>query len=515
MGDGMVTFTVTAPGDLDTRATTIADGKNVDELHWAVYKTKPGEDYAIDDSGEIDGPLAKGIVPMSNKTATLELDLLQDQYYTILFWAQVAGAGHYNVGDLREVTVNYDVVQIDGEDVNTIKANDESRAAFFLRHDFNTSTQQNYNVTLVRPFAQINLGTTLASLKPVQQGQKLGYEIKVEKSEMSVKGIASSFSLVTGEGKKEAVDFTFTANSTPAKADEQLFVNDTEYHYVGMNYLVIPVLDETVQVSYEITTDKGNITNTIENVPVKENYRTNIIGNLLTSKTEFNIIVDERFEVPDYIVDPTVANPVDASDVADAIANPDVTVINLSCDINESAFVIDVDAPVKELTVNMNDYPISNGDADGSYDFNILNKSTVIFNDANFPQAGGMIQAAYGATVIFNGGVSNISSSTTSQRYNFYAASPGTTITINEGTFSFEAYKQRSYACALNGAVIYIKGGTFGVAPNHPRWKTPIYTDATGQVIITGGTFGFDPSAWVAPGYQAVKSGSTWTVEQI
>ena len=134
MGNGgAVTFTVTTPGDLDTRA-AIADGKNVNELHWAVYKTKSGEDYAIDGSGKIDGPLAKGIVPMSNKTATLELDLLQDQYYTILFWAQVAGARHYTVGDLREVKVNG----------TTIAGNDESRAAFYQIHEFDTKEQKNY-----------------------------------------------------------------------------------------------------------------------------------------------------------------------------------------------------------------------------------------------------------------------------------------------------------------------------------------------------------------------------------
>ena len=299
MAGGAVTFTVTTPGDLDTRATTIANGENVNEVHWAVYKTYE-EPNSLENGTK---PLAQGFVPMSNKTATLELDLLQDQDYTILFWAQVAGAGHYSVGDLREISVNYDEVDMDGETVNAIAANDESRAAFFLRYDFNTSSQQNYDVTLVRPFAQINLGTTLASLKPVQQGQTQGYEIKVEKSEMTVKGIASSFNLVTGEGKDEAVDFTFTATDTPAKASEQLFVNGSEYHYVGMNYLVIPILDKTVEVSYEITTDKGNITNTISNVPVKENYRTNILGNLLTSKTDFEIVVDADFETNDYVVE--------------------------------------------------------------------------------------------------------------------------------------------------------------------------------------------------------------------
>ena len=312
MGDGMVTFTVTAPGDLDTRA--YADGENVNEVHYAVYKTNDGEPNALNDSQST--PLAQGVVEMSNKRATLELDLLQDQYYTILFWAQVKGAGHYNVGDLRNVSVVY----------NPLYGNDESRAAFFLRHDFNTETQQNYDVTLVRPFAQINLGTTVESLSPVQQGQTQGYTIDVQQSAMTVSGIASSFNLVNGQAADESVDFTFTSTPTPAKAGEVLTVNGTNYHYVAMNYLLVPVQEKLVNVSYTITTDKGVVTNTITSVPVKENYRTNIIGNLLTSKTDFEIIVDEAFEANDYVVEDqtsyvSISSAEELVKVAEEIAN--------------------------------------------------------------------------------------------------------------------------------------------------------------------------------------------------
>lgn len=500
-GNVSAVFEVSA-GNLDTKA--IADATNIDVLYWEIYNTADVETAA--------GPLGEGKIDDTDgdKKFLVELKLVADQDYTIVFWAQVNGKNHYDVTDLRSVEI------VDYADEN---ANDETRAAFFATHAFHTNNGVaiNEDVTLYRPFAQINLGATTyeTDLNCVDNGV-----IKVNSTEMTVTSLANKFNTLEGVGVAEqTAPITFNVAATPnGDADQNsklLTVDGQTYYWLGMNYIIVTGNSDNVDVDITLNTNMGTVSHSISNVPVKENYRTNILGDLLTTETTFNIIVDERFEVPDLFVDPTVANPVDASDVADAIANPDVAVINLTCDINESGFQIAPDAPVKELTVNMNDYPISNGDADASYDFNILNKSTVIFNDANFPQAGGMIQAAYGATVIFNGGVSNISSSTTSQRYNFYAASPGTTITINDGTFSFEAYKQRSYACALNGAVIYIKGGTFGVAPNHSRWKTPIYTDATGQVIITGGTFGFDPSAWVAPGYQAVKSGSTWTVEQI
>ena len=497
-----VTITVEAPGALQTK--TIADGLNVNEVHYAVYKTNDNEAYAIGNPNE--QPLAQGVVEMINKRASIDFELLQDQYYTVIFWAQVAGTGHYELGDLRTISFAN----------TTVAGNDESRAAFYAKYEFDTKQHKDHTVTLYRPFAQLNLLTTEESLRPVQPGQQLGYEIDIQESKVVVKGLSNVFNTVTGVSEDATTEFVYDMAATPAKNGETtLEVNGVDYHYVSMNYFFVPLDEKLVDIVYCVNTDKGSIENEIVSVPVKKNYRTNIIGNILTRETKFEIIVDERFEQPDEVVDVTVAKPVDGSSLADAIANPDITVINLTTPIDESAFAIEPDAPVKQLTMNMNDYPISNGSADSAYDFNILNESTVIFNDANFPEAGGMIQAAYGATVIFNSGVSNIATSTTSQRYNFYAASPGTTITVNGGTFSFEAYKQRSYACAVNGAVVYIKGGTFGPAPNHPRWTTPIYTDATGQVIITGGTFGFDPTEWVAPNYEAIKEGNTWTVVRV
>jgi hypothetical protein len=304
-GEGHVTFKVTAPGELATKA--IADGKNVNEVHYAVYKTDSGVANSIDNPDE--KPLVQGWVPMFEKEATLELDLLQDQKYTILFWAQVKpeeGKEHYILGDLREVKIKHTEVTEDDKTYKVVNANDETRAAFFANVEFNTD-KKSHDVKLYRPFAQINLGTTIASLTPKkQEGEEYvdSYTIDVQESEMKVEGIASSFDLVAGkgQGKDEAVNFKFTSTPTPAKAKEKLSVNDVEYHYVGMNYLVVPVLDKNVTVSYKITTDKGVVDNIINNVPVKENHRTNIIGNLLTSKTDFNIIVDERFEVPETVI---------------------------------------------------------------------------------------------------------------------------------------------------------------------------------------------------------------------
>ena len=89
----------------------------------------------------------------------------------------------------------------------------------------------------------------------------------------------------------------------------------------------------------------------------------------------------------------------------------------------------------------------------------------------------------------------------------------GTTLTINDGDFSFDTYRKRTYGYVADGATMYIKGGNFGPKPNHPSDANNPFIADGGQIIITGGTFGFDPTTWVADGYEAVQSGSTWTVK--
>jgi hypothetical protein len=139
------------------------------------------------------------------------------------------------------------------------------------------------------------------------------------------------------------------------------------------------------------------------------------------------------------------------------------------------------------------------------YAIEVSGENQVTINDANFVRAG--VWAGQGADVVFNSGVINHKPDRTS-RYIFCAKDEGTTITVNDGTFTNDRAKN-SFFWADSNAIIYVKGGTY----NGPASNNKIVTSNGGQVIITGGTFNFDPTTWVAEGYQAVKSGSNWTVQ--
>lgn len=134
------------------------------------------------------------------------------------------------------------------------------------------------------------------------------------------------------------------------------------------------------------------------------------------------------------------------------------------------------------------------------------------YNDVDIVSGGGGVGAANGGEVVFNSGSVDVNSTSTSGRYLFYAEGAGTVITINGGNFDFNKTQnqKRAYIYAGTGSTVYVKGGTFGKASTRSGYTAGILGD--GDVIITGGTFGFDPTNWVATGYKAVKLGTTWMV---
>lgn len=164
-------------------------------------------------------------------------------------------------------------------------------------------------------------------------------------------------------------------------------------------------------------------------------------------------------------------------------------------------------ATLTDVTVNagnIGDYGMVSDGAD----------AVLVLDNVDVNSAGGGIGAANGAEVIFNSGSLEINTKSTSGRYLFYAEGEGSTITINGGNFDFNKTQnqKRAYVYAGEGTTVYINGGTFGTASTRSGYTAGIL--GTGTVVITGGTFGFNPSNWVADGYVATldSTTNTWTV---
>ena len=273
-----VTYTVQVADAVGTKA--IGDLVPSDMvLHYEVYRTTVKDDSTLGDGTRL---LYHKSEPMNSNPFTINLELVNDQNFTVLFWAQTADNTVIDPSNLRNVTVS-----------QSLTANQANYAAF-SNVDFIEKDEQlgNRTISLVRPVSQINLGTTPESLKSFKT------PITMSESSFTVNGLSTSFNVATQEaGAISAEAFTFGSAAVPTyDAADSLSVNGDNYAYAAMNYVgFAPKAGVNVVVSYEITTSEGKIDNTIENVPVKPNYRTNIVGNLITEGAKYQVSLDANW----------------------------------------------------------------------------------------------------------------------------------------------------------------------------------------------------------------------------
>lgn len=219
----------------------------------------------------------------------------------------------------------------------------------------------------------------------------------------------------------------------------------------------------------------------------------------------------------------------DAADLGDALATE--SNVFLKEDVTKEGEGFDVPAN-QNVTVDLNDktlgadYLENNGELvvnDGDLKtgtpahYGMIGNgadSVTVLNDVDVASGGGGVAAANGAQLTINGGSVDVSSASTSGRYNIYAEGAGTVVTVNGGKYSFSAAlnQKRAYICALEGAVVYVNGGEFGKASTRSDYSAGIRVDASSSVVIKGGAFGFDPTNWVADGYEATEVDGVWTV---
>ncbi|MBQ5882521.1 MAG: hypothetical protein IIW70_06820, partial [Bacteroidales bacterium] len=145
---GTTTFTVQVPDQMGTKA--LGSAGNVNQLFVAVY---------ADASVANATPIYRDVVAVSAGKATVSLNLIQGQFYDVIFWAQVGDNYVSAVQTDNEYT--FDLVNIP---MNKNYHNTDAGAAFFYYWDDFKPTGTSQPVTLRRPFAQLNLGTTEGSL---------------------------------------------------------------------------------------------------------------------------------------------------------------------------------------------------------------------------------------------------------------------------------------------------------------------------------------------------------------
>ncbi len=286
-------FTIGTSDGIATRA-TIGNGTKADKVACAVYDEKGTELrdlYAIRD-----------VVDMK---ATYEIRLAKGQKYRVAFFAYNSTADAYDVTYLTDIKVK-----------DSQNSNIENRDAFTAYVDVDATVNTiNEDVTLYRPFAQLNLGVDNTEWT---DAVKAG--VTVAKSKIVVTNVYNQFSAYDNAvvATAEPVTMTFAMNTIPSEELEVdvdrdgTIANTEKFKYLALNYLLVgdagtekSLTDVEFVWENSDASKTNNPTTHFKNIPVQRNYRTNIIGKLLTNPATFNIVIDADFiDSPenDYIV---------------------------------------------------------------------------------------------------------------------------------------------------------------------------------------------------------------------
>jgi hypothetical protein len=266
-GEVPVTLTAQLPDGIASRA--FSDGTTVTKLHYAVYAHS-------DDSTQVSDPVYSKNISISNKTATVQLNLVSGRTYDIVFWASAANSPYTYNDTTQCVTVNYD----------NATANDERRDAFYAVKTLTVSGAVNDKVSMVRPFAQINIGTSdLGSINDDTLTKK--------QTEITTKAY-TGFNLRTGKVIGEETDVTFNFADIPSNEAFPYSGDGNTYNYLAMTYLLVPDEKQTVDVTLTVDSE-SNFQKTYANIPVQRNYRTNIFGALLTSPLSYSVNIEAGY----------------------------------------------------------------------------------------------------------------------------------------------------------------------------------------------------------------------------
>ena len=296
------TFTVTTENAVGTRAgaTNVGEGTTVNYVACAIFDEKTGE--------EIEG--LRQYKAITNKAATYSVRLVKGQGYRAVFFAycgQDNGVNaYYDLSDLKEV------------EVLPANSNLEERDAFTGYVDVKAEETLNSvtkPVKLTRPFAQLNLGSYDEDIEAAATA-----EVVVTESKVTVSNVYTVFSAYDNAVPATATStqVTFAMNEIPAQTlsvdkDNDATTPDEQYEYLALNYLLVGntgAEKNLTDVSFEWKTADGKTNSpatTFINIPVQRNYRTNIVGYLLTNPADFNVTIEKEFAKPDYNVAPPVS----------------------------------------------------------------------------------------------------------------------------------------------------------------------------------------------------------------
>lgn len=210
--------------------------------------------------------------------------LIKGHTYDIVFWAMKDDC--YDVDDLTKISRN---------DNPAIPHNEAEYDAFTASINVNVINSVTQTVTLTRPLAQLNVAIskddwdTAADIFGMTPKTT---EIKVAKKTFCALCGAAEYT-GAGTGKTEYTTYTLTASG------EEINVNGTKYKSIASCYIFAEddgeshIIDIPSVKDVNGETIRSNVT--IPPVTLQNNYKTNIVGSILTGTVSYTISINNAF----------------------------------------------------------------------------------------------------------------------------------------------------------------------------------------------------------------------------
>ena len=290
-----VTFNVNMQGEAGSRA--YSDGKTAIHLVFAVFEAN-GEELPDLRQG------MNGEIEFVDLKTTVTTKLAKGKTYDFVFWARPKGCDAFDLTDMRHIKMNY-------TENNLVCSNETLDAFYHAENDVKITGSKDMNVTLRRPFAQINFGTTeadwtYAKKSGIGENNEIKTRIKVEGgiyttlntrdgsvADMIDDELVFELALIP-DGENEwipNVDALKKDEATGEMVPGEDGVYET-YRWLGMTYVLVPDQELTNHVTLDVISPTVDNSVNVSFASMRRNYRTNIIGELLTTDAVFNVKIE-------------------------------------------------------------------------------------------------------------------------------------------------------------------------------------------------------------------------------
>lgn len=251
VGDVQVSFTATLP--TDTRTRSFGKAEQVNTLVVGIFKKGIADVHTKSGGSWNYYEINRQSFPINGTSANVQLTLAQEQTYSFIFWAYDSNQNIYNIDDLTAIEMNALPNPI------TFTQAEAADAFFATMGDITITGDCSYPVELVRPLAQINVGTIGT---PMQ-------------ASFTAKDVPDTFHPFTNT-VSGVTDYTWNFSETTT---ETFSADGTEYNYLAMVYVFAPTT--ATNISAGLTLTDGGTSKTVEfpQVEIEANQRSNIAGN--------------------------------------------------------------------------------------------------------------------------------------------------------------------------------------------------------------------------------------------